>query len=76
MDSEEKNSIDVGAGWIKTDKNGNKYTSMQLDVQILMDWLSANTGQTKLPCNLFRNKFKQENSNQPDCRLIISIPKS
>lgn len=53
----EERKQDDGAFWIKEDKNGNTYLSGFVMI-----------GGQKVYLNIFKNKFKQEGSKQPDWR--------
>lgn len=55
---------DIGAVWVKTSKNGNKFISMSIVIDGVTHKLVG-----------FKNNYKVEGSNQPDYRIFPSDEK-
>ena len=60
MNNEQKRN--VGGGWIKTSKNGDKYMSLSIEIDGKKQFV------------MFKNKHKQEGSNHPDYVILPSTP--
>lgn len=60
MNNEQKRN--VGGGWIKTSKNGDKYMSLSIEIDGKKQFV------------MFKNKHKQEGSNHPDYVIFPSTP--
>ena len=66
--------IGIGAGWVKTSKNGNAYISMNLDMKKMWEALGfpedafPDEFPDKMYCSLFENKKTKD--SQPDWRLM------
>ena len=60
MNNEQKRN--VGGGWIKTSKNGDKYMSLSIEIDGKKQFV------------MFKNKHKVEGSKQPDYVILPSTP--
>ena len=69
MAKQNENSIQAGAAWVKTSKNGNEYLSVSLDLPELLKALGVDPeGLEKVSLMMFPNT-KKSADNQPDYRL-------
>lgn len=60
MEDEKKRNI--GGGWIKTSKNGDKYMSLSIEIDGKKQFV------------MFKNNHKKEGSNHPDYVIFPSTP--